>query len=264
VPESAPASTFWEHVYRYRFASAYVRDKDVLDVACGEGYGAAGLASAGARTVLAVDISADACLLAHARHGVTSVQASAEKLPLASDSVDIVISFETIEHLEHPDKFIAECARTIRPDGLLIISTPNGSVERRTREAPNEFHINVFDLDAFIGLVSQRFRVLNVYSQRPVRLSQWCSYALCMDDTPWLSRHGFWRLREALRRRARPDVWASPDAGLRLEASKVITQRNNWASRLVNPYLVRRFPGKEREEPTYYILLARPCGAGGL
>jgi 2-polyprenyl-3-methyl-5-hydroxy-6-metoxy-1,4-benzoquinol methylase len=57
VPEEAHARTFWEHIGRYRFARDFVRGRRVLDIACGEGYGAAALARAGAASVIGIDVS---------------------------------------------------------------------------------------------------------------------------------------------------------------------------------------------------------------
>jgi O-antigen biosynthesis protein len=57
VPERSGGLTFWEHVYRYAFASDFVKGKYVLDIACGEGYGSAVLLKAGAEKVIGIDIS---------------------------------------------------------------------------------------------------------------------------------------------------------------------------------------------------------------
>src|SRR5437868_8858698 len=92
VPERAGSETFWEHIYRYRFATGFVRNKRVLDIACGEGYGTAALLQAGAASVIGVDISADVCDHARRKYGIDARPGNALNIPLPGQSVDVVIS----------------------------------------------------------------------------------------------------------------------------------------------------------------------------
>src|SRR5436305_7763381 len=94
IPEASVPEIFWEHVHRYRFAKRFVRDKRVLDIACGEGYGAFGLLRAGAASVVGVDISEEACDNARQKYGIDARCGSAEAIPLPDASVDVVVSFE--------------------------------------------------------------------------------------------------------------------------------------------------------------------------
>ena len=64
VPETYSGPAFWEHVMRYRFACRHVRGLDVLDIACGEGYGTAGMAKV-AKSCIGVDCVTE--VVAHAR-----------------------------------------------------------------------------------------------------------------------------------------------------------------------------------------------------
>src|SRR6266536_6693906 len=125
LPEKAAATTFWEHIYRYRFATRFVRGKRVLDIACGEGYGTAALSRAGAASVIGVDISEETCEHARRKYGVDARQGSADQIPLPAQSIDVVVSFETIEHVERPEAFLDECLRVLAPGGMLVLSTPN-------------------------------------------------------------------------------------------------------------------------------------------
>ena len=119
-----------EHWHRYAFARRFVTGRRVLDVACGEGYGSALLAQAAAH-VVGVDI--DAHTLAHARtayadrRNVEFVEGSAVALPLADASADVIVSFETIEHLAESEqpRMLAEFARVLAAEGVLILSSPN-------------------------------------------------------------------------------------------------------------------------------------------
>ena len=72
VPDAVDLDSqcYWEHIYRYRFASQYARGQRVLDVACGEGYGSAALSAAGAVSVVGVDISPDTVQHARKKYGI--------------------------------------------------------------------------------------------------------------------------------------------------------------------------------------------------
>src|SRR6266704_1151086 len=106
VPEVSGGMTFWEHVHRYAFACRFVAGKRVLDIACGEGYGSAALQKAGAAQVIAVDISDSACAHARAKYGVDARPGAAERIPLPDGSADVVVTFETIEHVPNPERFL--------------------------------------------------------------------------------------------------------------------------------------------------------------
>jgi 2-polyprenyl-3-methyl-5-hydroxy-6-metoxy-1,4-benzoquinol methylase len=115
-----------DHLARYHFAVQHCRGKRVLDVATGSGYGADILHKHGASEVVAVDRDDDALGYARKRygsHGLRWVNGDAYALPFGSE-FDVVVSYETIEHLKEPERFVIECKRVLRPDGLYIVSTP--------------------------------------------------------------------------------------------------------------------------------------------
>lgn len=142
-------SPWWgEHRSRYHFAVPYVGGRTVLDIACGSGYGGLILRQGGARLVLGIDLSAEGLALARSqrRDGFVLAQADGTRLPLADASVDVVTSFETVEHVHDPGRFIAELRRVLRPDGTLVLSTPNALVTRPVHGVPrNPFHIEEFE-----------------------------------------------------------------------------------------------------------------------
>lgn len=105
LPDEAHARIFWEHIARYRFAKDFVRGKRVLDIACGEGYGAASLAKAGAASVIGVDIASEVCEHARRKYGLDARAGDAQSIPVQDRSIDLVVSFETIEHVDAPDCF---------------------------------------------------------------------------------------------------------------------------------------------------------------
>jgi 2-polyprenyl-3-methyl-5-hydroxy-6-metoxy-1,4-benzoquinol methylase len=114
---------------RYYFAAKFVRNKVVLDCACNDGFGTRYLKDQKAKTVVGVDISENALNYAremHSTKGMLYVQADATKcLSFRDNYFDVIVSFETIEHLEGYRKFLRECARTLNEKGVFICSTPN-------------------------------------------------------------------------------------------------------------------------------------------
>src|SRR6478736_9325440 len=151
-----------EHWHRYAFARAFVAGRQVLDVACGEGYGSALLCDTAAH-VTGVDI--DTRTLAHARAtyagraNLAFVEGSAAALPLPDASFDVVVSFETIEHLDAADQppMLAEFARVLKPAGLLIISSPNKRLYSDARDYVNEFHRHELYRDGLAELLARAF-----------------------------------------------------------------------------------------------------------
>ncbi|MHB9102930.1 MAG: methyltransferase domain-containing protein [Sulfuricella sp.] len=135
---------WYEHWHRYALASQLSQRRTVLDVACGEGYGAAMVAE-NADRVVGVDISTDAVRHARNRYGhqanLEFIPASCDCLPFPDASFDLAISFETIEHIETQQAFIAELARVLRPDGVLLLSSPNKRLYSDAHDYHNEFHV---------------------------------------------------------------------------------------------------------------------------
>src|SRR5215831_8579299 len=113
VPEQTPPAVFWEHIYRYRFASEFVKGKRVLDIACGEGYGAAALLKAGAASVVGVDICPETCEHARRKYGIDARVGHVHSIPLPSHVIDVIVSFETLEHVDLPGRFLDECCRVL-------------------------------------------------------------------------------------------------------------------------------------------------------
>ena len=159
-----------EHWHRYHFAARWAVGKRVLDVACGEGYGSALLAKRAAH-VTGIDVAEAA--VAHAR-GAYGTQpnlefatASCTQLPLAPQSVDVVVSFETVEHIESQEEFLAEVDRVLVPGGTFILSCPNKVEYSDKRDYANEFHVKELYRDELEALVSKRFPAIAWFGQRP-------------------------------------------------------------------------------------------------
>lgn len=122
---------FADHIARYLFAAEFAPGKRVLDAGTGPGYGAAMLRAVGAAGVTAVDIDPASIAQAAARYadsGVEYLADDCETLDKARGPFDLICSFENIEHLPHPERFLEAAAKRLAPGGMLVISTPDRSV----------------------------------------------------------------------------------------------------------------------------------------
>jgi ubiquinone/menaquinone biosynthesis C-methylase UbiE len=165
------AGEIWhEHWHRYHFAAPLVAGLEVLDIACGEGYGSALLATRAAQ-VIGADVAPAAVDHARARYGtVANLQfrrADCELLPFSDASFDAVVSFETIEHIAAQESFLGEVRRVLRPDGLLILSCPNKIEYSDRRGVINEFHVRELYRDELAALIAPRFDHVVWFGQRP-------------------------------------------------------------------------------------------------
>lgn len=166
-----PGEIAHEHWHRYGFARSVVAGRRVLDVACGEGYGSALLAGTAA-AVAGVDI--DAMTLAHARATYANrtnlkfVEGSVTELPFGDSSIDVVVSFETIEHLPASDQphMLAEFRRVLAPGGFVILSSPNRPEYSESRGYVNPFHLHELDRSELTNLLQSDFPAQRWFRQR--------------------------------------------------------------------------------------------------
>jgi SAM-dependent methyltransferase len=253
VPEESLWETFWEHIYRYRFACRYAHGRRVLDVASGTGYGAGALCAAGARSVVGLDLDGDACRNAKTKYGVTAVNGSALDMPFRDACFDMVTSFETIEHLPDPTRFVEECVRVLVPDGQLIISTPNRDA-LRTTDPPNPFHIVDLTGDQVLELLHPFFARIEKHSQCITRASWYSPRSLAASASLWHKVPGYWRLRYALL----PHLDDREDRDGFFEWNRqhpveAIRRRENRCARWLNPFLVQSWSNWALARPRYLI-----------
>jgi len=177
---SGPPQTEIEHLHRYFLARALCRDLDVLDVAAGEGYGSALMAQT-ARTVIGVEVSAETAhyaSTAYTRANLRFVHGDARHLPLDDASVDVVVSFETIEHFSEHDQFLAEVRRVLRPGGRFIVSSPDRDVYSPAGSPANPYHVRELSRHEFSALLHDSFAHVHLLGQRTMIGS-----ALVSDET---------------------------------------------------------------------------------
>jgi SAM-dependent methyltransferase len=139
----------------------------VLDIASGEGYGSALLGTV-ARRVIGIDI--DEHSVAHAKSkykddNLSFVCGDCTTIPLLSDSVDLVVSFETLEHIIDHIKFFNEISRILKPDGVLVISTPDRVPYNEMIGSPNPYHLKELDRAEFKLLLRRHFKSVHLLGQ---------------------------------------------------------------------------------------------------
>ena len=157
VPDQVARHVEEDHVARYEFARSYVAGKAVLDIACGYGYGAGVLRTADFRRYAGFDINP--ALVAHAAaenhdERITFGLADITRF-VASQPYEVIVCFETIEHVTDYRQALRNLHTALTPDGTLLISTPNREVEspraRSVADKPaNPFHVVEFTRSEFL------------------------------------------------------------------------------------------------------------------
>jgi hypothetical protein len=142
-----------EHLARYAVLAPFVRGKRVLDIACGEGYGSWFLKEWGAREVIGVDISTEAIDSARKRFGREGVSflvgdACRAHEFLEHASFDVIVSFETIEHVADPQSFLVGLRSLVTPAAGIFISCPNDHVAMPANQS-NPFHLRKYTFEEF-------------------------------------------------------------------------------------------------------------------
>lgn len=166
----SPLEWLYHHA-RYAFACGHVLGRDVLDIACGTGYGSELLAQYGARSVTGVDISPEALEEArrlHAIGGVTFVEGDALDPPVAGP-FGAAVSLETIEHVPDPEGMLDRIVERLTPDGVFVCSSPNRDVTRpgstRHDRPANPFHLVELSRSEFDAALRARFHEVRLYGQ---------------------------------------------------------------------------------------------------
>ncbi|MBY9077524.1 class I SAM-dependent methyltransferase [Paenibacillus sp. CGMCC 1.18879] len=158
-----------EHLHRYNAILDLVSGKKVLDIACGEGFGTAILARK-ATDIWGVDISQEAISYAsekYKRYNLKYQQGSIESLDFVNDFFDIIVSFETIEHVEEvvQDKFLKEASRVLKDEGILVISTPDKYLYTDLPKHQNPYHLKEFYFSEYKDFLEKQFKYVEFYNQ---------------------------------------------------------------------------------------------------
>lgn len=176
IPGATPKRIEDDHIERYRFASQFVKGKTVLDIACGAGYGSKILAQAGALRVDGVDISEDLIVYAKSNYRVSNLRFLIGDICSykADVSYDVIVCFETIEHIRDYNKSLANLYSLLTNDGLFLISSPNRLITSQQAKSikskpDNRFHIQEFTIEELkSALEGHGFEMsnLDIFGQR--------------------------------------------------------------------------------------------------
>lgn len=152
VLSSTSLSNIQKHIARYNVAFQYIDNVDVLDIACGSGYGSQ-LLSHRAKSVTAVDVSEEAISYAQKHHNNSNILWKQQDFFETTGLYDTIICFETIEHLKDINKAQEHLIKLLKPGGILLFSVPLNEVR-----GANEHHHHVFSVaDARNLFINLRF-----------------------------------------------------------------------------------------------------------
>jgi SAM-dependent methyltransferase len=177
-----PDTPNWErgysdHIQRYEFVARNTPcGARVLDAGCGSGYGAAHLIDCGAGSVVAVDIATEALEVARQhfhRRQIVWLQDDCHTLEAVAPYApfDVVCNLENLEHLRKPESLLARATQLLKPDGVLITTTPNRLLLNKLRgekpDAPprNPYHYKEYTASEFNTLLTAYFSDVAIWYQ---------------------------------------------------------------------------------------------------
>jgi SAM-dependent methyltransferase len=169
VESAAHHGVSLRHRFAYEAVSEYGGvDSRVLDVGCGEGYGATLLAPF-VNEYVGVDVAADAIEHAALRYGNDAARFicyDGRHLPFDDDTFDVVTSFQVIEHVDDVQTYLDEIRRVLKPTGVFAATTPNRLRRLGAGERPwNRYHLREYtplDLHDTIASVFPFVEILGV------------------------------------------------------------------------------------------------------
>lgn len=170
--ERIVTSIYWElaaeHLSRYAFALEFCKGKKVLDAACGEGYGTAILSEVAAH-VTGVDIDRETIEFAgrkYQKENIAFTMSDVCTLPFSDRSFDVVVSFETLEHVDDHQRLLNEFRRVLAPGGLLFVSTPDKQYYTVEKDYHNPFHKKELFSHEFEALLNANFANVEIFCQQ--------------------------------------------------------------------------------------------------
>lgn len=185
-----PPWTVAEHNARYVFAANFVSDKHVVDCAFGNGVGTRVFIRRKPLAIHAFDLDEGAILYALRqldKNNVFFEKTFALSLPLQEGSIDVFICLETIEHIQDDNGFVSEISRVLKPEGLLILSTPNRLITNPglgLKEKPwNHFHVREYSPSELQAVLEKHFEIGDWYGQNknlPLKVSMVAWVANCL------------------------------------------------------------------------------------
>ena len=166
VPNCIDKLTESEHLERYKYACLFAKNKKVLDIAGGIGYGSFLLSKNGkAEEVHSIDLDSDTVKYANLKYYDKSIKRQVGDAVnfIKPEYYDLIVSFETIEHLINYNTFITNIYKSLKFGGELIISSP--SVLNTTKIIDNKYHTIEWSFLDFQNLLNKKFEIKDIYVQ---------------------------------------------------------------------------------------------------
>jgi 2-polyprenyl-3-methyl-5-hydroxy-6-metoxy-1,4-benzoquinol methylase len=174
-----PEENYWyrRHLVVYRWVADRVAGQDVVDMACGEGYGADVLARR-ARGVVGVDANPQAHEHARLRYRRHNLRFERGLVETWEGDCDALVFLQTIEHLRDPGAVLDRFRGLLRPGGVLYVSTPNvlTLAPPGAARSDNPWHVREYRAEELAGLLAAHFDTVElhgVYHARKLRLHDW-------------------------------------------------------------------------------------------
>jgi SAM-dependent methyltransferase len=195
------AEQLFRTCHRYHWAARMSAGKEVLEVGCGAGQGL-GLLALHARSLAAGDYSPEVLETARRVYGdrIKLSEFSAESLPFADSSLDVILIFEAIYYVPDLAKFFRESKRCLRPGGQLLIVTANKDLFDFTPSPYSQRYLGVAELDGelaehgfaceFAALIDTRKVSMRQKLLRPVKtlVTKFGLIPRSMHGKAWMKR----------------------------------------------------------------------------
>ncbi|MFQ3458224.1 methyltransferase domain-containing protein [Bradyrhizobium sp. UFLA01-814] len=148
------------HIARYLLAKQHVVGKRVLDIACGEGYGSFFMKTWGASSVHGIDVSTETVKAAQSQFaapGISFEQFDATRIDekFSAGEFDVIVSLETIEHVDDPEAFLTALKNVAKPNAVVVISCPNDHWYYPDSSSGNPYHKRKYSIGEFQALTSR-------------------------------------------------------------------------------------------------------------
>jgi 2-polyprenyl-3-methyl-5-hydroxy-6-metoxy-1,4-benzoquinol methylase len=155
-----PEENYWfrRHLAVYRWVARQVSGRRVIDMACGEGYGADVLA-ASAAAVVGVDANPDAFEHARLRYRRANLRFARGMVETYAEPCDAIVFLQTIEHVQDPGAVLEHFAAMLTPGGAVFVSTPNvlTLAARGATRSDNPWHLREYRAEEFRALCRAHF-----------------------------------------------------------------------------------------------------------
>jgi 2-polyprenyl-3-methyl-5-hydroxy-6-metoxy-1,4-benzoquinol methylase len=178
-----PAENYWyrRHLVVYEWIAERVEGAAVIDMACGEGYGA-GVLAGRAASVLGLDANPEAYEHARLRYRRANLRFDRGLVESYGEpgSYDAVSFLQTIEHVHDPAAVLRHFKTLLAPGGTVYISTPNllTLAPPGAEKSENPWHIKEYRADGFRDLLTEEFASVELYGVFHARKLAWHATAL--------------------------------------------------------------------------------------